>query len=198
MNAADANVVMTSLRNAHKLNAKQGEALSKSGELQTKLQQQAAQHAKAAFEEVSKDLGPAGDFLQPLEIVDGLTPEDKTAAEQYNASLGSVRTNAEKIAFGQTDAKGVATLAYKAATLDHMIGHTIPRVQAEFRKISKICQEQAQVIKELRGGGSGAADLGSGSGGPPSDAAEEAKLSKMTVDDRVKYRLNKARQAQRR
>lgn len=194
MNSADANVIMNSLRNAHKLNAKQGEALSKSGELNTRLQQQAAQQSKAAFEEVSKNLGPAGDFLQPLEIVEGLSPEDKAAAEAYNGSLGTVRANAEKLAFGQVDAKGVATMSYKAATFDHMVSHTIPRVQAEFRKLATLCQQQAAVIKELRGGGTAAAELGSGG----ASGGHEPDLSKMSIEQRVKYRLSEAKKTKQR
>ncbi len=186
MNTSDAAVVLNSLRTAHKLTAKQGEVLAKSGELATQLQQKSAQVAKAAFEEVSKNLGPSADFLQPLEIVEGLTAEDKAAAEGYNASLGSVRTNAEKLAFGRVDEKAVATMAYKAATLDHMIQHTIPRVQAEFAKVARICQEQAEVIKQLRGGkGPDVASSGGGEG--------TVDVSKMSIEQRVKYRLAEAK-----
>lgn len=191
MNTVDANIIMTSLRNAHKLNAKQGEVLAKSGELSTMLQQKSAQQAKAAFEEVSKNLGPSSDFLQPLEIVDGLSPEDKAAAEGYNASLASVRTNAEKLAFGRVDEKGVATMSYKAVTLDHMIQHTIPRVQAEFRKLTQAYAAQAEVIKQLRGGKS--PEVASSGGGEG-----KVDLSKMSVEQRVKYRLAEAKRAQQR
>lgn len=186
MNQVDSSIVINSLRQAHKLNAKQGDVLAKSGELATQLQQKSAQQAKAAFEEVSKNLGPSNDFLQPLEIVDGLSPEDRTAAENYNASLSSVRTNAEKLAFGRIDERGVATMSYKAATLDHMIQHTIPRVQAEFKKIAQLCADQAEVIKQLRGGSG--PDLGGGGGGEG-----KVDVSKMSVEERVKYRLAEAR-----
>lgn len=192
MNNVDANIVMTALRSAHKLHSKQGEALSKSGELSKQLQQKSAQVAKAAFEEVSKNLGPSNDFLQPLEIVDGLSPEDKSAAEAYNASLGSVRQNAEKLAFGRIDEKGVATMAYKAATLEHMITHTIPRVQGEFRKLAQLCKEQSEVIQALRGGK--APDVSQGGGGGDGSA----DLSKMSVEQRVKYRLAEAARAKQR
>lgn len=192
MNHVDANIVMTALRNAHKLNAKQGEVLSKSGELATQLQQKSAQQAKAAFEAVSKDLGLAGDFLQPLEIIDGLSPEDKAAGEAYNASLAGVRTQAEKLAFGRVDEKGVATMAYKAATLDHMITHTIPRVQGEFRKLAQMNKELTEAIASLRGGKS--PDVAKGGGG--GDGSVD--VSKMSVEDRVKYRLAEARRAKQR
>lgn len=191
MNSVDANIVITSLRTAHKLNAKQGEVLSKSGELATQLQQKSAQQAKAAFEAVSKDLGPSNDFLQPLEIVDGLSPEDKTAAEQYNASLASVRINAEKLAFGRVDERGVATMAFKAATLDHMLTHTVPRVQGEFRKLAQMVAEQNEVIKQLRGGKG--PDVAGGGGGEG-----KVDVSKMSVEERVKYRLAEARAAKQR
>lgn len=192
MNTVDASIVVTSLRNAHKLTAKQGEVLSKSGELATALQQKAAQTQKAAFEEVSKNLGPSADFLQPLEIVDGLSPEDKTAAEGYNASLASVRANAEKLAFGRVDERGVATMSYKAATLDHMIQHTIPRVQAEFRKIANLVKEQNEVIKQLRGGKAPEVAKGGGGGDGKVD------VSKMSVEERVKFRLAEAKAAKQR
>jgi hypothetical protein len=191
MNQVDSSIVINALRQAHKLNTKQGEVLSKSGELQAQLQQKSAQQAKAAFEEVSKNLGPSNDFLQPLEIVDGLSAEDKTAAENYNASLASVRTNAEKLAFGRIDERGVAQMSYKAATLDHMLQHTIPRVQAEFKKLAHMVAEQNEVIKQLRGGKG--PDVAGGGGGET-----KVDLSKMSVEERVKYRLAEARAAKQR
>ena len=191
MNSVDANIVITSLRNAHKLNAKQGEVLAKSGELATQLQQKSAQQAKQAFEEVAKNLGPSADFLQPLEIVEGLSPEDKTAAENYNASLATVRVNAEKLAFGRIDEKGVATMSFKAATLDHMVSHTIPRVQAEIRKMAQIIGDQNEVIKQLRGGAG--PDVTKAGGGDV-----KVDVSKMSVEQRVKHRLAEARAAKQR
>lgn len=192
MNTMDATTVQTALRNAHKLQAGEADVLSRSGELHTQLQQKSAQTAKAAFEAVSKDLGPTGDFLQPLEIPEGLAPADKASAEAYNASLSGVQANAEKLAFGRVDERGVATMSYKAATLDHMISHTIPRIQAEYSKLVGIMRQQNEVIKQLRGTGQGAADLGGSGGGSSS-----VDVSKMSIEQRVKYRLAEAKRAKR-
>ena len=141
MNAMDATSVQTALRNARKLSVDQQQALSKASELRSGLEAKTAQEQRKAFEEVYGKIGDGSDaFLAPIAIPEGVDPSEKAELESYNAAIAGVRPEAEKYAFGRMDAKGMAAVANKAATLDFIVKAAIPRMN----------KEHAQVVADLK------------------------------------------------
>lgn len=191
MNSMDAQTVQNALRSAHRLTIEEGNALSKSSELSQQLASRAAANAQKAFESVAKELGPVGDFLSTIDIPDGISPEEKSALESYNQAVAQVRPNAEKIAFGKVDERGMAQTAFKAATMDFLIQHTIPRMEHEYRQIIDLVKSQNEELVALRGNKSPSvshSNHSSGDGKPD--------LSKMNLEDGVKALLSQGRKAQ--
>lgn len=135
MNSMDAAIVQNSLRTAQKLRTEESQALAQSGELAKQIATKNVVQQKEAFSEISGKLGPMGEFLVTLDIPDGVSTEEKAAIEDYNRSVSDVRLNAERYAFGETDVKQAATLAWKGATLDFLLNHGVPRMEKEYRAL---------------------------------------------------------------
>lgn len=169
LNPVDATTVVTAMRTAYKTDQAEKQALTKASELASNLQSQSAHNAKKAFESVWKDLGPTGYFLTTLEAGQEATAEEKTEISKYNEAVGAVRAAAEKYAFGQSDPKQAASLATKAATLDFMLSHGVPRMQKEYSQLVSLNRQMAEELAALKGQKSvgsvagAAADSGGGS-----------------------------------
>lgn len=100
------------------------------------------QEQRGVFDKVATDVIK----LQPLPV-----PEDaqaRAAAEIYNQSLASLRTKAEKIAFGEMSAEDMARASLKAATADFLMEQAFPRAAAEYDALREYA---TQLEKELEG-----------------------------------------------
>lgn len=180
MNSADATTVVASLRQARELHAREQSALSKSGELHQQMQQRTQQAQKAAFESVVKDVLP--NFTERA-IADTMSAEEKAEASAYNESVRSLRSNAEKLAFGKLDERAVADLALKGAAMDHMVRHAVPFLERHVASQNQIISSLRAELAALRGGNAPATvSTAPATSGQPD-------LSKMTVDQRVAYHL---------
>ncbi len=150
MNTMDATTVQTALRQAYQLQNGEKTALTKANELQQSLQSRSAQAQRDAFEATAKEF-TGGDFLSPLPVPEGVSAEEKSQIEAYNASLGTLRPAAEKYAFGKVDEKGVAVLAHKAATLDFVQQNVVPRLRSEFAKLRSDYTALAAAYEAVKG-----------------------------------------------
>lgn len=139
------------MREAYRLQAESAQALTKSSELATQLQQKAAQHQKQAFEEVWSKLGPAGDFLITLDTPEGISAEERQEITAYNQEVQGVRANAEKYAFGSLDERQAASLASKAATMDFLLTKGIPRMEKEFASLVETNRRLSEELKAIKG-----------------------------------------------
>ena len=173
MNSMDATTVQTSLRQAFTLRAQQQAALAKSSEVAQGLAQRAAAESKQTFEEVwGKLSGPDG-FLVTVTAADDASPEEKESVTRYNQAVTNVRTAAEQNAFGQLTPQKGAALAGKAAVLDFLQEHGLPRMEAEYRRLLEHDRQVTARLAEItkaRSTGPAAGDPaagGGGGGGPP-------------------------------
>lgn len=167
LNPMDATSVQSALRTAYGLSVDEKSALSKAGELSTKLQQQSEAQARQAFDEVSSNLGPLGEFLVTLDVPDGATAEEKTEIEDYNRSVSGIRQNVEQTVFGKTNEKSMAVLGWKGATLDFLLSKGIPRMEKNYSALveshNALAAELA-AIKGAKGSGPIAGDPSKGGG----------------------------------
>lgn len=166
MDPMSANTVQMELRRAYKLSVDEKNALAKSGELSTQLQQKAQAQSRQAFEEVAKNLGPMGEFLEPLEADEGASAEEKAEVESYNQAVSTIRQQAEQAVFGRMDEKSMAMLAFKAATLDHMMTRGVPRMNKTYEQLLQSHQALTNELAAIKGKKSPGAPVGVPSGTP--------------------------------
>jgi hypothetical protein len=174
LNSMDAATVQQSMRTAYKLAQGEREALAQSKDLSNGLAAKAAAKAKQAFTETWENLGDARTFLQPLGLEPGASPLLIEATTKYNQALADVRINAERNTFGRMDERGVAQVASKAAVLDFVMQHGVPRMEAEYRGLVAQNRAMAEEIRALKGAkapsGSSAGDISkSGASDAPKD-----------------------------
>ncbi len=180
LNPMDATTVQTALRDAYRVSQDEKVALTKAGELSQNLARQSESQAKQAFEEVSSNLGPLGEFLVTLDMPEGATAEERTEIEDYNASVSNMRQNVEKTVFGRTDEKGMAVLGWKAGTLDFLLSKGIPRMEKNY---AALVQSHAALTAEL------AAIKGAKGSGPVSGDPSKTSTAK-TTDQMVQEAFN--------
>lgn len=147
MNSVDAQQARDALIQAYRLNQKEQAVLAKPQELQRGLQSQALEKQKKAFEKVWSSAADGAGTLAELTVPKGATAEEAKEIQAYNQALGTVRSNAEKLAFSQMDEGGVATMASKAAALDFVFEHGIPRIE---KRYAQAVATIANLEKELR------------------------------------------------
>lgn len=146
MPAFDQSTFVTGMREAYRLQAEQKNALANATELRKNIQAQTAQRQKQAFEETYKQVE---ERMKPLEVPDGADDAEKESIASYNKELAGFRAAAERNAFASLDERGVASIATKAAALDFVAHHMVPRMQAKYESAMKLIQEQDAKIREL-------------------------------------------------
>jgi len=184
MNTADAATVAQSLRDARSLHAQEQAQLSNSSELRTQLQSKAALEQKKAFEAVAGEIVP--NFAK-REITDGMDPAAKQAALEYNQSVETIRQRAEAKAFGKFTEKDVARMAFADVALDHMVRHAVPALERHVDSQNQLIASLTAELEGLRGKKS--PDVSTA----PRTTSGEPDLKKMTIEERVAYRLKQAR-----
>ncbi len=147
MNPADAMTVMQSLRQARDIAGQEQSALAKAGEVHGQLQAKAQQLQRQAFEAVSKEIA-----LPKMEIKPEMTADEKSAAAEYNQSVESLRSEAEKMAFGKITEHDVAKMAHNNALLGHMTRHVIPGLQRRDQAQTQLIADLSAQLKALQGG----------------------------------------------
>lgn len=178
LNPMDATTVQTALRDAYRISAEERTALANGGELRAKLQQQAEAQARQAFEEVSSNLGPIGEFLVPLDVPAGAPAEEVAEITDYNNTVANMRQHVEKTVFGPTNEKSMAVLGWKASTLDFLLNKGIPRMEKTYSSVvaerDALARELA-AMKGVKGGGPIAGDPAKG-GTPGKQLSMQEKI----------------------
>ncbi len=167
LNPMDATTVQTALRDAYRLTGEEKAALANSGELRTKMQQQAESQTRQVFDEVSANLGPIGEFLVTLDVPDGATAEEKQEIADYNQSVTGIKSHVEKTVFGPTNEKSMAVLGWKAGTLDFLLNKGIPRMEKTYASVlseNEALRRELAAVKGVKGGGPISGDPGKGGG----------------------------------
>lgn len=165
---------------AKQLQQARSEALTKTDELREQFRQQQLVRARAAFDDVGKGYA---ETLLPMAVAENASPEEKAAADAYNAALAQVNTISEKLAFSATDERTVADMAHKAARFDFIVNHAMPRFEqaatAELTKaFTRIAELEAQVKHftasqpRYQGGGDGGSGDGDGNAPRPGESTE--------------------------
>ncbi len=173
----DAGSFVQLMRQAYQTKAEEMAALGKASELARGMSEKSAAQQRQAFEEVWGKLGPVGELLSPLEAPESASPEEKQAVADYNAAVTTVRSSAERNAFGRLDERGAALLASKAAALDFMMTHGIPRAEQQYRAVlenNRALAAELASLKKARSPGVAAGDLGAGDGAPAPKTLHEA------------------------
>lgn len=192
MNGMDAGTVQTAMRTAYKLQAESQQQMARASELAQQLSATSSMRQKEAFNEISAKLGPIGEVLVTLDIPSDAPAEEKQAIAEYNRSVSEVKANAERLAFGEMDAKGAASLAWKGATLDFLLNHGMPRIEREYKALLTSHNQMAaelQAIKTARSPGS-APPVGDPAT-PPKTSAPPG--SRQSINDLVKATFAGAR-----
>jgi hypothetical protein len=83
--------------------------------------------SKAVFDAVGQEFVKQQKF-KPQEIPPDAPDEVKAQLEAYNQSYANVTTEAQNLAFGQTDEVGVAKMAHEAALFRFTMEHGLPRL----------------------------------------------------------------------
>lgn len=151
MNSMDSTTVQAALRNAYRLQGEERAALATSSELAQGIVAKSAANHKQAFEETWGNLGEAGQFLMPVAAADDAPPEKKQSAADYNQNAAMVKAAAEKNVFGQLTERGAAMLGAKAAILDFLTTHGIPRVEERYGELVALNQQLTAELTALKG-----------------------------------------------
>lgn len=171
LNSMDATTVQTSLRTAYRLAAESREALNGASTLSKQLSERAAAANRAAFDKTFAEItSTMADVIKPLSAPEGATPEAVEAVKAFNAAVGGLRANAERIAFAPSGPQDVATNATKAALLDLLVGHVYPQAErehAELIRVNASLLQEIRALKAARGAGTSAGDPKSGAGAQP-------------------------------
>lgn len=140
------------MRKAYALSQGEREAMGKAeGTLQS-IRQQNQQRNVTTFNRVwGKVSAQTGEHLVKLDIPDGAAADEKTAIESYNAAIGSLQENAQRIATGQLGEEEIAAAAIKAAAYDLHTGHVMPRLLADYEKLAAYANELHGELQALRG-----------------------------------------------
>ena len=166
------------MRKAYAIKGQADQALSRSREIYTGLRQQTAQGQKKAFDSV---IGPlwaqVSEHLVKTEIPANAPPEQRRAIESYNADLEAIRTNAEKIALGPSDERGIATAAVKAAAYDFHINRAIPRILGEYQAMKNALQTANAALADLRSRAPGRQFTPSPAAGPGQGGPDPSKMN---------------------
>lgn len=149
MNAYDGQTFTANMRQAFQLKGQEAEALAKAGDVHTQLQQKAQQAQRQAFESITKEVTTT---VAKLEIKPDMSAEDRAAAEAYNQSVDSIRTEAEAKAFGKVTEKDVAEMAYNNALLGHFAKHVVPKLERHVQSQNQVIADLTAQLKALQGG----------------------------------------------
>ena len=115
----------TQMRAAHTLNHKAKDAVARAGEIGSALRQKTVAEQRAAFDTTfAQSLGALN--IQELVAPAGSPPEDVAAVAAFNEGIRAIRPNAEKIALGTTDARGISQAAIKAAAYEFQVTRAMP------------------------------------------------------------------------
>jgi hypothetical protein len=185
MNQADAATVMQSLRQARDLNAQKAQALTQSSELRTQLQAKTQLEQKRAFESVAGEIVPS---FAKMEVAEGMSPEAKQAALDYNQSVETLRARAETRAFGKVSERDVARMAFADVALEHMTKHAVPALERHVNSQNEVIAALTAELEGLRGKRAPSSLTNS------TAPAGQVDVSKMSIEERVKYRLSQSRQ----
>lgn len=129
MNLADQSTVLSELRSAYKVNNDSKSAMAKSQDIAKELGQKSMYDQKSSFEAAWSDIAPNYALLK-AEIPSTADSATVSALKAYNDGVDGVRSSAERYAFGNLHPKETATVATKAALLDFMVNHGIPKIEA--------------------------------------------------------------------
>ncbi len=102
------------------------EALGKVDEMRANLQQSFAARSKAAFDEAGREIISA---FAPVELDPTASDADKADVISYNAAVANIGKSAAQFAFGQTDERGAAGMAHKAAAYEFIVSTALPRLE---------------------------------------------------------------------
>ena len=103
-------------------------------------------------------------IARPYDIPAGIEPEKARELQEFNRSIESIRSNAEKYAFAASDEKTSASLAVKAAQFDFYTQKAIPQMVKDYKEAQSIIEQLTSKIKELEGARPGAGFDGGSSG----------------------------------
>lgn len=177
LNPMDATSVQSALRQAFQVTQEEKAALSKSGELHQRMQQQAEAQAKQAFEEVSANLGPVGEFMVTLDVPEGATADERAEIETYNAAVSNMRQRVEQKVFGPTNEKSMALMGWKSEAVDFLVNYGIPRMERTYAQVVAERDAMARELQALKG----AKGSGPVAGDPNSSAASTKKSTEQMV-----------------
>lgn len=175
------------MRTAHTLRQRQGEAMSKSDELRTALNQRTVLQHRQAFEMTyAETLGamPQTELTAPV----GATPEVIQQVTGFNTALRGIRAEAERIALGTSDPKQIASASLKAAAYEFQVRHALPIM-------SKAIAYRDATIADLQGQLAALKARNPNNRGPASAPAATGGTdpSKMNHHDAAEYYANLGR-----
>ena len=139
------------MRKAYAIKQQANSALAHSREIYSGLRAKTMQAQKQAFDAVVDPIWTqVSEHLIKTDVPADATPEVRASIERYNSELESIRANAEKIATGPTDERGIATSALKAAAYDFHINRAMPRLLGEVQVLMDQLAASKKELAELR------------------------------------------------
>lgn len=134
MNSMDAQTVQQSLRQAHDISMREGDAKKNSSQLRQQIEEKNAATHKAEFEKVFSEIGYGDGFFEP-NIPDDASAEDKAELIGISQAMKSAKAEAEKNAFGKLSPREAARIATQAAYLKVHVEKVIPRMHKEWASV---------------------------------------------------------------
>lgn len=148
MNTFDAQTFTANMRQAYQLKADKDGAMQNAAALKEQLAIKSQQQQRSAFEaEAKENLS----HFTPIDIPEGVSPETKASLEAWNNSIPQIRKDAEAIAFGKVDERGVARMSLKAAALDPLVKHVIPGLRQAVQERDAYIADLTKELAGLRG-----------------------------------------------
>ncbi len=172
MNAFDAQTFTANMRQAYQLQADKAGAMQNAGALKEQLAIKSQQQQRSAFEaEAKENLS----HFQPVAIPEGVSAETKAQLEAWNSAIPQIRKDAEAIAFGKVDERGVARMSLKAAALDPLVKYVMPGMRQAIQERDSHIAELTRELTSLRGQKAPPAGGGdpAGSSTPPANESIE-------------------------
>ena len=139
------------MRAAYNLTQGERDALTKSKETLTAIQQNSQGRAQAAFASVEKELtAKAGEFMPAIEIPETATPEQRAELETYNNAIKNLPAVARQLVFDSKDEKSIAVSGFKAAAYDVHVQHVLPRILKEYEGLVELNKKLTGEVAAIR------------------------------------------------
>lgn len=170
---------MANAREAYRLHGEEKGQLANASQLRQQLQAKSAQEARTAFESSRAEFTTR---IPSLEIPDGASKERIAEINEFNAAREATMQEAERMTFGKMTEREVADVATRAAALNMMAHHVLPKITRDRDAANTLVAQLTAELTAIKQAKSSPSFSGDQSAAPkdPSkmtfhDAMEEAK-----------------------